>query len=88
MMALVDLKKKLPGTHVESCHCYSESQICGPRTQTGTQVPEKHSGIYHAPFRIKDYIVIKIMQCSNKFTRELPEEAKISAAQGLCPCVI
>lgn len=30
-------------------------------------------------------LVIKIMQCSNKFTRELPEEAKISAAQGLSP---
>lgn len=30
-------------------------------------------------------VVIKIMQCSNKFTRELPEEAKISAAQGLPP---
>lgn len=55
-MALVDLKtkqrnKKLPGTHVGSGHCYLESQICGPRTQAGTQVPEKRSGVYHAPLR-------------------------------------
>ena len=33
-------------------------------------------------------VVIKIMQYSNKFTRELPEEAKIAAAHVLSPYVI
>lgn len=55
--------------------CYCKS----PRTKARTHVLEKDTGVYNAPIEPK-ITVIKIMQYSNKFTTELPQQAQTAAA--------